>query len=58
VVVSVTRERWTIVVPGASFAFAIIAGSLAASPDAWLVLAIGLGLVVALPGVRLMRTAR
>jgi hypothetical protein len=55
---AVTRRKWTVAVAGGAFGFAMICASLAARPEAWLALAVGLWLLVAAPGWLLARAER
>jgi hypothetical protein len=55
---AVKRQTWFALVAGACFLAAIACGFVMGSQNAWLVLALGLLLLVALPGAAIVRQAR
>lgn len=51
------RRPWLAVLAATAFALAVLSGFVAGRPELWLVLAAGLWLLVAAPGVALLRTS-
>ena len=55
---AVKRQTWFALVAAACFLGAIVCGFVMGTPNTWLVLALGLFLLVAFPGVAILRQAR